>query len=71
MSMDALIAQFNRVLARISKMPAQNSNSKISDRPCITTQLLQILTPTTLYRLLCQKGQLTIPPHPRTWFSEI
>ena len=32
-----------RVLARISKMPVQNSNFKISARPDLATNLLQIL----------------------------
>ena len=47
-----------RVLARISKMPVQNSITKIYALPDLTTQLLQILTPTTFSSLLCQKGDL-------------
>ena len=34
-----------RVLARISKMPVQNSNFKVSAHPDLTTDLLQILIP--------------------------
>ena len=41
------IAVFTRVLARISNMPVQNSNSKISARPDLAINLLQILIPTT------------------------
>ena len=36
-----------RVLARILKMPVQNRNSKISTHRDLSTQLLQILIPTT------------------------
>ena len=46
-----------RVLARISKMPVQNSNFKISYRPDLATNLLQILIPATIDSLVCQKGQ--------------
>ena len=41
-----------RVLARISKMPVQNSHFKISARPDIATNLLQFLIPTTFDSLL-------------------
>ena len=44
-----------RVLARLSKMPVQDSNSKISDFPDLSTNLLQILIPTTFNSPLCQK----------------
>ena len=54
--------------SRILKMPVQNSNSKISARPDLATQLLQILIPTTFDNLLCQKGQFTLPPCPRGCF---
>ena len=40
-----------RVLARISKMPVQTSNSKISLRPGLAINLLQILIPTISYSL--------------------
>ena len=46
-----------RVLARISKVPVQNSNSKISVCPDLATNLLQIRIPTTFNSLLCQKKQ--------------
>ena len=58
----------DRVLARISKMPVQNSNFKISARPDWVTNLLQILIPTIFYSLLCQKGQFTLQLCPRRWF---
>ena len=58
----------NRVLARISKMPVQSSNFKISTRPDLTTYLLQILIPATFNSLLCQKGHFTLQPCPRSWF---
>ena len=35
----------SRVLVRISKIPVQNSNFKISAHPDIATNLLQILIP--------------------------
>ena len=51
------------VLARISKMPVQNSIiNKISARPDLATQLLQILMPTTFNSLSYQKGQFTLLP---------
>ena len=56
------------VLARISKMPVQNSNSKISACPDLARELLQILIPTTFNSLLCQKGQFTYQPCQRRWF---
>ena len=56
-----------RVLARILKLPVQNSNSKDSARPDLATQLLHILIPTTFYSLLCQKGQFTLEPCPRRY----
>ena len=54
-----------RVLARISKIPVQNSNFKISVRPDLATYLLQILKPATINSLVCQKGQFTPPLCPR------
>ena len=57
-----------RVLARISKMPVQNSNFKISARPDLATNLLQILIPATINSLVCQKGQFTLQLCPRRWF---
>ena len=49
----------SRVLARISKLPVQNSNLKISARPHLATNLLQILMPATYNSIVCQKGQFT------------
>ena len=46
----------NRVLARISKMPDQNSNSESSAHPNLATNLFQITLPSTYISLLCQKG---------------
>ena len=49
------------VLARISKMPVQNSNSKISTRPHLATNLrilLKHVVATTFNSLLCQNGNL-------------
>ena len=58
-----------RVLARIFRMPIQNSISQISARPDLaTTLLLQILIPTTFDSLLCQIGKFTPQPCPRRWF---
>ena len=57
-----------RVLARISKMPVQNSNLKISARPDLATNLLQILIPATINSLVCQKGQFTLQLCSRRWF---
>ena len=47
-----------RVLARISKMPVQNSNFKIYARPDLATNLLQILVPAKVNSLVCQKDNL-------------
>ena len=44
-----------RVLARISKMPVQNSNFKISAHPDLATNLLQILVPTTFGSLVSKR----------------
>ena len=49
-----------RVLARISKMPDQNSKFKIPAHPDLATSLLQILIPATISSLVCQKGQYTL-----------
>ena len=49
-----------RVLARISKMPVQNSNLKNFARPDLATYLLQILIPAVFNSLVCQKGQFTL-----------
>ena len=57
-----------RVLARISKMPVQNSNLKIFAHPDLVTNLLQILIPATFNSLVCQKGQFTLQLCPRRWF---
>ena len=58
----------SRVLARISKMPVQNSNFKISSCPDLATYLLQILIPAIFNSLVCQKGQITLQLCPRRWF---
>ena len=39
-------------------MPVQNSNFKISARPDLATDLFQILIPTTMNCLVCQKGNI-------------
>ena len=57
-----------RVLARISKVPVQNSNSKISARPYLATYPLHNLPPTTLNSLSCQKGHFAHQLCPRRWF---
>ena len=44
-----------RVLARISKMPVQNSIFKISAHPDLATYLLQILIPATFNSLVCPR----------------
>ena len=49
-------------------MPVQNSNFKISARPDLATNLLQILIPATINSLVCQKGQFTLQQCPRRWF---
>ena len=46
------------ILSAGSKMPIQNSNSKISTRPDYATNLLQILIPTTFNSLLCRRDPL-------------
>ena len=56
------------VLARISKMPVQNSNFKISARPHLAIDLLQILIQATFNSLVCHKGQFTLQLCPRRWF---
>ena len=56
------------VLARILKMPVQNNNFKISARPDLATDLLQILIPTIINSLLCQKGQIALQLRNRRWF---
>ena len=58
----------DRVLARISKMPVQNNNFKISARPDLVTYLLQILIPATFNSLVCEKGQFTFQLCLRRWF---
>ena len=50
----------HRVLARISKMPVQNSNFKISARPDLATYVLKILIPATFNSLVCQNGNLYV-----------
>ena len=57
-----------RVLARISKMPVQNSYFKTSAHQDLGANLFQISTPTTFNILLCQKGQFTLQPCRRIWF---
>ena len=57
-----------KVLARNSKMPVQNSNFKISARPDLATNLLQIIIPATINSLVCQKGQFTLKLCSRRWF---
>ena len=49
-------------------MPVQNSNFKISARPDLATNLLQILIPATINSLVCQKGQFTLQLYPRRLF---
>ena len=61
-------ALHSRVLARISKMPVQNSNLKIFALPDLATYLLQILIPATFSSLVCQKGQFTFQLCLRRWF---
>ena len=53
------------VLARISKMPVQNSNFKISAHPDLATNLLEILIPATFDSLVCKKGQFSLQLCPR------
>ena len=49
-------------------MPVQNSNFKISARPDLATNLLQIIIPATINSLVCQKGQFTLKLCSRRWF---
>ena len=49
-------------------MPVQNSNFKISARPDLATNPLQILTPATNNSLVYQKGQFTFQLCHRRWF---
>ena len=49
-------------------MPVTNSNFKISARPDLATDLLQIHIPATINSLVCQKGQFTLQLCPRRWF---
>ena len=58
----------DRVLARISKMHVQNSNFKISARPDLATNLLQILIPAKINSLVCQKGQFALQLCPKRRF---
>ena len=61
-----------RVLTRISKMPFQNSNSKISASPDLASNLLQILIfKLHLIALLCQKMQFTLQLCPKRLFVSI
>ena len=46
-------------------MPVQNSKFKISARPDLATNLLQILIPATINSLVYQKGQFTLQLCPR------
>ena len=65
-----IIVALVRVLARISKMPGQNSNFKNSARPDLATNLLQILVQATYNSLVCQKGQFALQLCPIRWFFE-
>ena len=58
----------DRVLARISEMPVQNSNFKISARPDLATYLFQSLKSATFNSQVCQKGQFTLQLCPGRWF---
>ena len=62
------LGEHPRVLARISDIPVQNSNFKISARPDLATYLLQILIPATIKSLVCHKGQFTLQLCHRRWF---
>ena len=57
-----------RVLARISKMPVQNSNSKRSAHPDLCTNLLQILCQLHFVAYCVKKGQFTFHSCPRRLF---
>ena len=59
---------YTSVLARISKMPVQNSNFKTFAPPDLVTYLLQIRIPATFNSLVYQKGQFTIQLCHRRWF---
>ena len=50
-------------------MPVQNSNFKISGRPDLAANLLQILIPAIYNSIVCQKGQLALRLCPRRWFG--
>ena len=58
---------WHRVSARISKMPVQNSSSKISAHPD-WANLLQFPIPTTFNSLSCQKSQFKHRICPERWF---
>ena len=53
---------WGRVLARIWRMPVQNSNSKYSARPDLATNLVQILISTTFDWLFCKKDNIHSRP---------
>ena len=57
-----------RVLARISKMPVQNSNFNISGGPDFASNILLLLIPASFHSLVYQKGQSTLQLCPRRWF---
>ena len=60
----------SRVLARISKIPGQNSNHKIFAYPDLAIRLLPVFLKTTfdILHLQCQKGQFTLQPCFTRWF---
>ena len=60
-----------RFLARISKMPVQISDFKISAHPDLATTLLQILIPATFNSLVCHKGKFTLQVCPRRLVRKI
>ena len=49
-------------------MPVQNSICKISFRPDLATQLLQMFVLTTFNSLMCQESQFTLQPCSRRCF---
>ena len=49
-------------------MPVQKSNFKISARPDLATNLLQIFIPAKMNSLVCQKGHFTLQLSSRRWF---
>ena len=59
---------YGAVLARISKIPVQNSYFKNFAHPDLSTCLLQIPIPATFNRLVCQKGHFTLQLCPKRWF---